>query len=244
MQEKLNTFLNRLTTVLGEREKHPWGAMLGIGRGTIGNMFTGTIPTSETLNAISRHENINTTWLLDGRGEPYIVHKFADDEECADYLDALFDEKSWTVYLVTDQKRLALVLTMPARYKVKEEWVSYMVVEVLAGRCGRKTLNRVRAEIPVCSVFLINTYPHTMHDLSRGQIGTYRLLYSSSPLLHQDVSVLKEHKIFEWPEENIPLTPEEQILVDNFRHMAAEQKAAYKSIGDALAQPKNDEMAS
>lgn len=244
MQEKLNTFLARLQSILGERDKHPWGAALGIGRGTVGNMFTGTIPTSETLNAISRCENVSITWLLDGRGAPYTVHKFSDDEECLEYLDALLEEKSWTVYLVTDQKRLALVLTMPAKYKAREEWISYTVVEVLTGRCGRKTLNRVRAEIPVCEVFLINTYTYTLADLSRGKIGTYRLLHSDSPLLHKEVSVSKDHKIFEWPEEENPLTPEEHILVENFRHMATEQKVAYKSIGDALAQPKKDELAS
>lgn len=39
------------------------------------------------------------------------------------------------------------------------------------------------------------------------------------------------------------LTPEEHILVENFRQMAAEQRAAYKTIGDALAQPKADKLA-
>ena len=244
MQEKLYSFQDRLLAVLADREKHPWGNTLGIGRGTVGNMFSGTIPTSEALNAISRHENVNITWLLDGRGEPYNVHKFADDEECADYLDRLFEEKSWIVYLITDQKRLAVVLTMPAQYKVKEDWISYTVVEVLVGRCGRKTLNRVRAEIPVCKVFLINTYPQTLAELARGQIGTYKLLHSKSPLLHQAVLVTEDHKIFSWPEEEVTLTPEEHVLVENFRHMAAEQRAAYKSIGDALAQQKNSELAS
>ncbi|SCX40522.1 hypothetical protein [Nitrosospira sp. Nsp1] len=244
IQEKLNSFIDRLTAVLADRDKHPWGTTLGIGRGTVGNMFSGTVPTSETLNAISRHENVNITWLLDGRGEPYNVHKFPDDEECVEYLDSLFDEKSWTVYLVTDQKRLALVLTMPAQYKVKEEWISYSVVEILAGRCGRKTLNRVRAEIPACEVFIINAYSQTLTDLSRGNIGTYKLLHSNPPLLHQDVPVTKDHKIFDWPEETILLTPEEHVLVENFRHMAAEQRTAYKSIGDALAQSKKDKLAS
>ena len=39
------------------------------------------------------------------------------------------------------------------------------------------------------------------------------------------------------------LTPEEHIQIENFRHMAAEQKAAYKTIGGALALPKAGKLA-
>lgn len=242
MQENLNSFGKRLKAVLGERDKHPWGIALGIGRGTIGNMFNGSVPTSEALNAMSRSENVSTTWLLEGRGEPYYVRKCLNDAESAAYLDALFLEK-WTIYLVTDQKQLAVVLTMPGRYMVKKEWVDYTLVEILAGHCGRRTLARVRDELSSCHVFVINVYPQTLDDLSHGRIGTYKLLNAEQPLLNQDEPAKRNHRIFDWPEETMILTPEEHILIENFRHMAEDKKAAYKTIGDALAQPKADKLA-
>ena len=53
------------------------------------------------------------------------------------YLDAVFLKK-WAIYLVTDQERLALVLAMPAQYKIKEEWVSYTLGEALMGVAAEK----------------------------------------------------------------------------------------------------------
>lgn len=87
-------------------------------------------------------------------------------------------------------------------------------------------------------------YPQTLDDLSHGKIGTYKLLNVERPLLNQDMPAKRNHKIFDWAEEIISLTPKEHILVENFRHMTVEQKAAYKTIGDALAQPKADKLAS
>ncbi|MBA2658531.1 MAG: hypothetical protein H0U72_02930 [Nitrosospira sp.] len=65
-----------------------------------------------------------------------------------------------------------------------------------------------------------------------------KLLLANQPLLHQDIPTTKKHRIFEWPEETMALTPEEHILVENFRHMAAEQKAALKRLGMLLLNRK------
>lgn len=112
----------------------------------------------------------------------------------------------------------------------------------MPGRCGRKTLARVKREFPSCQAFVINIYPQTLGDLSHGRIGTYKLLNVEQPLLNQDMPAKRNQKIFDLPEETMSLTPEEHILVENFRYMAAEQKAVYKTMGDALAQPKVDKL--
>ena len=89
----------------------------------------------------------------------------------------------------------------------------------------------------------MNIYPQILDDHSHGKMGTYKLLNAEQPLLNQDMPAKRNHKIFDWPEETMTLTPEEHILVENLRHMAEDQKAAYKTIGDALAQPKADKLA-
>lgn len=43
--------------------------------------------------------------------------------------------------------------------------MSYAVVEILAGRCGRKILARVKKEWPTCKAFVINVYPQTLDDV-------------------------------------------------------------------------------
>ncbi|WP_156972476.1 helix-turn-helix domain-containing protein [Nitrosospira sp. NpAV] len=215
MQENLNSFAERLKAILGERNKHHWGIALGIGRGTIGNTFNGSVPTSEALNAISRSENVSTTWLLEGREDPYYVRKFTDDDECVNYLDAVFLER-WTIYLVTDQKHLAVALTMPAQYKIKEEWVSYTPVEVLAGRCGRKTLATGEKGIAFLQGIRHQRVSADLDNLSHNKIGTYKLLNAEQPLLNQDMLAKRNQKIFDWPEETMSLTPEEHILIESF----------------------------
>ncbi|MBA2660048.1 MAG: hypothetical protein H0U72_11105 [Nitrosospira sp.] len=77
-----------------------------------------------------------------------------------------------------------------------------------------------------------------MDDLAQGKIGTYKLLNTEQLLLNHDLPAKKNHKIFDWPEKTMTLTPKEHILVENFRHMAAEQSAPYNTIGDTFAQPK------
>jgi len=178
-------FLSRIRIILDWRDRYPWGALVGMTRGTINRIFNeGQIPTGETLSAIGRVENCALSWLLNGQGSPYIVGRCENDEECAERLDELLEEKGWTIHLLTDGERYALVLTQPAIFFIKERPVEYTACETLAGPIGEETLQTIQRSGH--HAFTVTLPAEQITRLIAGQLGTYALLAKDGGLLRDE----------------------------------------------------------
>ncbi|MEW6647173.1 MAG: hypothetical protein AB1450_08250 [Pseudomonadota bacterium] len=144
----------------------------------------GLIPTADSLTAICRAENCSLSWLLAGKGPPYLVGRCDSDEECAERLDELLEENGWSVYLLTDGERHALALLQPGQFDVKGRPVDYTVLELLVGPFGRGAAMRlgdcITSGIPVSRAQLPAEHVARIY---RGEVGTYELLQRDGGLI-------------------------------------------------------------
>ncbi len=67
------TFNERLDLILQGRKITPWGKALGLSNSVIQTLSGGNAPGSDYLQLISRAENININFLLNGQGAPFVV---------------------------------------------------------------------------------------------------------------------------------------------------------------------------
>lgn len=157
---------NRLLIVMDGRERYPWAQSIGVGRGSIEGIWRGSIPGGETLSAIARCENARIDWILDGRGAPFTVTCVTSDEDAADLLNEHCGEKmQWNCTIVTDGKRIAVVLDQEGMYQVKDgkdaggapqfRDVRYSAMEVIVGIVGALAMDVVRPG-PKNTVGLVN----------------------------------------------------------------------------------------
>ena len=173
---------DRLTYVLHGRMKHKWGKDIGITKSVIDSLWKGKIPGADKLSPAIRAENLSLSWLLEGMGNPYLVNHCTSDEECYSVLDEMYAEE-WKTYIVTDGCQIAIVLTQPGSYQIKDDPYLYTIIEVLTGNIGDDALNLVLDNVTNKTVFHIETSCSTMNDLIRGNVGTYQLLHAENALL-------------------------------------------------------------
>lgn len=177
------TFLSRIEYLLGERKIAKWTSDLGI-PGARNLIRAGGIPGSGPLGIMMKAENVSVDWLITGKGDPFLHNHMDSDGEIADLLEALFDEDGWTVYLLRDQTRQALVMTLNKEDQVDERTVKGVAVEVLSGPIGPMTLDVIEAHLAGNDLISGAIASDDMSDLCQGRIGTYRLLEKDGGLLH------------------------------------------------------------
>jgi hypothetical protein len=68
-------FEERLAHILAGRKVSPWGRSLGLSNSVIEQLNKGNLPGSDFLQIISRAENINLNFFLNGQGAPYCVQE-------------------------------------------------------------------------------------------------------------------------------------------------------------------------
>lgn len=182
-------FLSRIKLVLSGRKLFPWGASIGLGRGVMSGINEGRTPVADSLSVISRAENVRIDWLLLGKGTPFFVNHCASDQECADLVGDFMDEQ-WSVYLVTDGRCIALVLSQPGQYQIGERWIDYTIIEVIAGAIGEATYERLRSclgpdnYIPKSGdLHLVETDRERFSELASGKIGTWVIATSPNSIL-------------------------------------------------------------
>lgn len=250
---------NRLLIVMDGRERYPWAQSIGVGRGSIEGIWRGSIPGGETLSAIARCENARIDWILDGRGAPFTVTCVTSDEDAADLLNEHCGEKmQWNCTIVTDGKRIAVVLDQEGMYQVKDgkdaggapqfRDVRYSAMEVIVGIVGALAMDVVRPG-PKNTVGLVNVDVDTMARIVRGQVGTWRMLKSPDAILSSARRIGASDPFFSQfnQQELFPTTPDEAILLDHYRAMAPQHRSAVNQIvtamekhGDAAAVKSDD----
>lgn len=245
--DKHISIVDRLLFLMDGRDKYPWGLSIGLGKGVIDGMTrTGSIPGGETLVAIRKCENARIDWILDGTGEPFIISKVLSDEDGAVLLNELLAE-SWEINLLTDDRRVAVVLTKPGKFKVKDgkneageqqyKWIEYTIVEVIVGKLGPKTMACIQH---ADCVFLATVTEADMTLLEKGQIGTWNLCREDGGLLLMGIAIDEGDPIFNSQAQIQLFTPpkEETQFLDSYRSITPEKRAIVHQLTDSLAKLK------
>lgn len=68
-------FEERLSHILAGRKVSPWGRSLGFSNSVIDQLSKGKPPGTDFLQIISRSENVNLNFFLNGQGTPYCVQE-------------------------------------------------------------------------------------------------------------------------------------------------------------------------
>jgi hypothetical protein len=232
--------LQRLKQVLEDRTEYGWAKEFGINRGIIQNLKTKlTTPGWETLFTIRRIEGVRVEWLTEGRGTPFEVWRFVDEDECAETLDMHLHDEPWTVTIATDGQRHAAVLSQPMESEVRGRagrvtTYRYLATEILLG-VRKKGLDAIMARGREIRLAQIST--ERMAAIYGGQAGSYRLLRARDAWLGDAKPIDARHAIFTQAEpEPRVLTHDEEQLIQIYGSLAAEKRATYKAIGHTLAQ--------
>ncbi|MER0354493.1 transcriptional regulator [Vibrio vulnificus] len=200
-------FEERLSFLLGDRTKTPWGADLGFTATSISTMFKGHIPGQEFLQAIRRAENVNLNWLLTGEGKPFIVHHFRKADELVETVDAMLTDEDWTVYVCSLEKHTALVLTQMGQYEFKGKWIDYTLCEVLVGQGSEELAQALRKHLHQRNIYVLNNLADSaLNQIAGGQLGTYSLLIHPDSHL-TNFSVKATPEMLQYSEEHSQSVP-------------------------------------
>lgn len=243
------TIENRLDFLLQGRNIYPWAESIGL-RGPIEGMrYKKSVPGGETLVAIRKCENVRIDWLLEGSGEPYITSKVLNDTDAIELITELFAE-SWTIYLLTNQTRIAIVLTRPGSYQVKDgkdengeqqyRWVNYSNIELIVGFIGSRTIAFLQHQATTNEVRLVDISDAQMTALEKGMIGTYLLTKSPDGILSNYQIIDEKHPIFSQPGQQtlFSYTDAEIQLLKHYREISEEGKNAVTQVINVMTHPK------
>jgi len=171
----MTKFPERVEFILAGRRISPWGESLGMPEGAAESLKKDPIPGAEILNAIWRSENVNITWLITGKGSPYMVTKCDDEVMMFEELKKLIDEDTWEIDLVHDNNQMAIVLSMNGSYQYKDKEVNHKQVEVISGPIGEKIAKVLRERSLIDENRTVEVDEGTFIKLRDGYIGTYEL---------------------------------------------------------------------
>ncbi len=168
------TISNRLKDVLGGRKATPWGKKMGLNATTISGIFSGKQPGAEILRCIAKTENLSVTWLLEGKGAPYLVDACPSAEVFADRVAAHIEDQIWNeVHLLNAPNGLTVIFCGPAQYDYKGTSVQYQTVEIVTGPVSEALIEHLeQSPLPTWKYSL---QEGSAEQIASGQVGTFGL---------------------------------------------------------------------
>lgn len=225
------TFLSRIDLILSGRDPYPWGQGIGISRGTINRIRHDQIPNADTLAIISKAENVSLSWLITGKGAPFIVFNSKTDNESMEVLNLyIIDEPGqWNVYILGATGE-GIVMEQPGSYVHNDKKYSYRIVEIITGS-GILTHKRILQALnsgEIKSAFHNPVSPELISSLRKGYIGTYALFGDKGVLLHNNERITLS-TVNAWAEyttsNNIgELSEDENFLIELYRQLTPKEK--------------------
>lgn len=203
-------FDERLSFLIHDRKKTPWGKALGFTSPSITAMFSGHVPGPEFLQAICRAENVNLNWLLSGKGKPFNVTYIQSAKSFVVYVNTMLTDENWQVCVCSLSEQTVLVLTQPAQYEFKGKWIDYTLCEVIVGQGSEELawmLNHHQSERDTYST--PNLPSHVLKKIASGELGTYALLHHPDNRLENWMQSVGSGYIQYEPEKNLstPINP-------------------------------------
>jgi hypothetical protein len=175
---------DRLEWLLNGRKIHKWGANIGLTKTVITRLNQGIFPGADKLRPVVRAENVSLTWLLEGKGDKYLVNHCWSDIDCYECLQAYYDEK-WKTHLLVDGFNISIVLTQPGSYDIEGVTYLYTMVEVITGPINDKTLSLIAQQNNDNNTFFVETSVADMQFLFKGNVGSYGLLHAADAILNK-----------------------------------------------------------
>ncbi len=171
-------FDERLSFLIHNRKKTPWGKALGFTSPSITAMFSGHVPGPEFLQAICRAENVNLNWLLSGKGKPFNVTYIQSAKSFVVYVNTMLTDENWQVCVCSLSEQTVLVLTQPAQYEFKGKWIDYTLCEVLVGQGSEELAFILNEHQPERDTYATPNLPgNILKKIVNGELGTYALLH-------------------------------------------------------------------
>ena len=248
MKNTLESIPTRITQLLSDRRPHTWAMSIGLSRGSMESvMKLGGMLGSEALSAIRRCENVRIDWLLDGRGQPYSTSCVTSDEAAVELLQELMTEQNWSINIVTDGYRRALVLEQPGNLDVKDgkaedgsqcfRTIHYSIIEVIVGHVGQQVMDLVRSH-PQVSLARVGS--DEMTEIEQGRVGTWQLLQAQNAILLGRQCIDATSQIYtQFGQEVLhPLTKDEAVFLEHYRAMTPKLRNAISQIATAMASGK------
>lgn len=181
----MNNFVKNVEYLLHDRKFHPWGASLGVSKGSVDSMKKGVIPGGEILRNICRLENVNLNWLTSGKGTPFIVCKHTSAEEFEKSTQQhLEDSRDWKLSVISSisSENYILIWRMWAQTLYKTTPINYseIIVEVGQWSTAHGTLLSHACDERLIELSTFHDtgmpYPSTSFiDVEQGKAGTYKL---------------------------------------------------------------------
>lgn len=248
MKNALSTLSERLEVVADGRKLYPWAKSIGISKGSIESvMKLGGSLGGDSLSLMHRVENVRIDWLLEGRGTPYSVNVCLSDEDAVELIDELLAEE-WRAYIVTDRKRIAIVLEQDGAFKTKDgkdaegvqQWrtVKYKIVEVIAGAIGRLSIQRIKDDSTTKIACVIEVTTDILTKIEKGQIGTYRMFMAPQPIIGTASQIVRPDAFFEYLSVDGPpaSTSGEAQLLQHYRSMTPAKRLAVNQLATAMTE--------
>lgn len=227
--------IGRLLWLVGDRRLYSWGKSLGFKSATIARIKKGQTPSSEMLSTIARVENASITWLLTGRGQPYLVQHAESDEDLAEQLRDRLDDEDWDIDLLHDGENAVVALTLPALIGESPGAICYHAVELFAGPVGPATAALIRPRVQESA----DIGPDRLRALTRGMIGPRHVLDwigEGDETPDRRVAELAAHY---GTQDAGALSPEEQVWVRKYRQLGRADRTRAQAVIDALADAGN-----
>lgn len=174
-------FGKRFKFVLQGQTANPWAKTVGLSTGTVTRMSHDNVPGQDVLTAIMRKENVNLSWLLSGRGQPFMVDTHLLVSSCISQIKLhLADTAEYSVYWMSSEELnlSCVVFAQPAGYQFKDTFVQYYQIEILCSHYSEdiETLMRSLKQDKAASVKHVILAETQLRALVGGQLGTYSLL--------------------------------------------------------------------
>lgn len=225
-------FQSAIAQVLHGRAPYPWGQALGLSHSQINNMTRGIVPKGATLGMICETERASGTWLLTGRGAPFLVDRFPDREAFQAWLEdyAAYTRGADLYVAACDNEEALITRTTVIKEPAGREAYSFEEIRVIAG-----ILEVLPAELDLDGVnaFLLRLNRKQFQDLVTGQAGNQvilRWLENAEPLLRRPAAVAEQVDTYTVGDRSA-----EEELLDRYREMSSEQRQALLTIARGVS---------
>lgn len=249
MKIELSTLAQRVEFVADGRKVHPWAKSIGVSKGSIeAVMRMGGSLSSETLSYIHRTENVRIDWLLEGRGHPFAINCAISDDDAAALIEEFLEEQ-WSITVVSNRTRAAVILEQPGSFEVKDgkdadnvprmRVVNYRIIEVITGPLGKMAMDLIRHAAEQTKVNLLETTTEILAKIEKGQVGTYRLFDAPAAILAKTEAIGPRDRFFSlfMQHEIFPTSPDEMALLGYYRAMSPANRLAVNQVATAMAEP-------
>jgi len=176
-----NTFFGRISYILGKRKMTPWAKSIGLKAADVTRIKNGHTLGPEKLIPISKAENVSLSWLLNGSGEPYMVHHATTDDETSQLLSTHIEDEGWQIVVLNNPLYPAIILTLPCVMQVSKNEFSYTAVEIIAGPIGPETLSTLKMQPIAASEIALDEF--TMRRLYAGKMGNQDIIGNAEDAL-------------------------------------------------------------